>query len=474
VQTFTTTAMKLVGLSLLLAAVAHAQETQPALPRIDPNRLAGSQHDEQKTEREPPPLELRPGLQFGYHYDSNVARIGKGVPLPPDEDQHGDAVFGLLAELNAMLRFHHKHPKTHQAQSLVAGAGVDTFHGWHHNWSTEDRNVYGGQAFANWGFWLPPGEGTDFYLGLFYDYDHVRRNRDAFVDVHSVTPTLTMVWDRNNNDTRWNNETTRTMLYFNHEWRDYHEPVRIERLRRDGVYWRAGVQHVHDLAMLKALPFLRDYRETLREAYEDDPYYVHEALLGHVGYSFQTADTDGREFDGVGHELSAGLHIPLKHYFALDLDGAWTWSDYTGRSYYDIHRRHRQGFGQRYSVALTRTWTRFTSSKLELLEFKLGFVAGLELDDANIVARFGNPYDRERWFAGVVFSIDWIPLAAGWQKYIPTGASATEPGRSGIREATSRLRRTLSNQAGPTNTATRASILNLFGARRDDNLGSTR
>jgi hypothetical protein len=469
----------------LLAMAAHAQQTQP-VGGFDPNALLPERGADPSTEPgmgefdpnsiEPVPngvqrqqaayfdaLELRRGLQFGYHYDSNVAQLGKGVPLPAHEDQHGDAVFGLAADLNAILHFGYEAPDARRSQSLAVGFGADTFHGWHHNWSTEDRNVFGGQAFFNWGFLLLPGEGPDFYFGVGYDYDHVRRDRDAYVDVHTVSPTLTFVWKRDDNDIRWDNETTRSMLYFDMSWRDYHEAVRIRRLERDGRYSTVGLRHVHDLAQLKGLPWLRDYVDGLKKAHQGDPHYLHEQLLGHIGYAYQKADTTGREFDGIGHELSAGLHVPLPWYLTLDLDGAWNWSDYEHRSYYDIHRRAQRGFGQRYSLGLTRTWTQFATGS-ELVELKLGLVAGLELDDANIVARFGNPYDRERWFAGVMFSVDWIPLAKDWHNNVPTGSSRTLPGAGGIREATSRVRKSLSSQSGPINTPTRAPLLQILGA----------
>lgn len=113
--------------------------------------------------------------------------------------------------------------------------------------------------------------GRPYLLQLPYTFDYLTLGGDAYLQRHTVTPVATLV----------ENAANLTALLFQVQLKDYEESSLVPPAeRRSGTNWAVGVTHVF--------------------RFEGDKHYVK------LGYQADLDDTDGQNYQYVGHRLLAG------------------------------------------------------------------------------------------------------------------------------------------------------------------------
>jgi hypothetical protein len=343
------------------------------------------------------PLEFEGRVRVGNWYDSNVILLGKETTLPRGFKRKDDYQFGISADFN-ISRYISKTEAPWVGESLTIGLGGGTSNLWQPNIPEFDVNRYPGRAYLNW---QPI---RDLYLGLQYEYSYTQLGHEPFISSHRVTPVISKLW-RVLSEGEVKRDWGRTDLYYTHDDRDYQDRLTHFQLNRDGTYQALGVQHTLNLVQARDLPYLIGYyarHDRERQLFGED------WLNFYVGYEYRDERTAGTEFDLRGHSLVWGLDVPLPHRFAFELDGEFTWADYTGASLFDFERKERADLLQRYKFGLTYSFIRRGEyAAMRTLDVKLRTGIELTFQNSNIWDRLGEDiYEYDRAVYGVQLEAD--------------------------------------------------------------------
>lgn len=341
------------------------------------------------------PLEFEGRLRIGNWYDSNVILLGKDTTLPRGFKKKGDYQYGISADFG-LSRYIPRSEFPWVGESLAVGVGGGTSHVWQPNIPEFDVNRYAGRAYVNW---QPI---ADLYLALQYEGSYTLLGRDPFITSHRLTPVLSKIW-RRPSEGPGGRELARTDVYYSYDDRNYLDRLTSFQLNRDGAYQAVGAQQKFNL--VQAQRYLRDHfagRERARRLFGE------EWLSVYLGYEYRDERTAGTEFDLRGHALVWGLDVPLPHRFAFEVDGEFTWADYTGASLFDHERKERADFVQRYNIGLTYTVVaRGENENMRTLAVKLRGGVEMTFQNSNIWNRLGEDiYEYDRALYGVQLQVD--------------------------------------------------------------------
>jgi len=343
------------------------------------------------------PFEFETRLRMGHAYDTNVILLGKDTHLPRGFKRQDDYQFGLSADFN-ISRYISKTEAPWVGESLTFGIGAGTYNLWQPNISQFDINRYPARAYVNW---QPI---RDLYVGFQYEYSYTQLGHEPFITSNRFTPVLSKVWRRRLPD-QTEVEFGRTDFYFSQDDRGYLDRLSDRRTNRDGVYRALGMQQTINLVQARDLPWLREYyatREREQQHFGDRWLYVY------LGYEFRRDMTVGTEFDQRGHSLLWGLSVPLPLRLAFELDGEFTWGNYTQPSIFDFERKARTDLLQRYDLGLTYTFVaRGENPTLPTLNIKLRAGVEMTFQNSNIWNRLGEDiYEYNRTIYGVQLEVD--------------------------------------------------------------------
>jgi tetratricopeptide (TPR) repeat protein len=206
---------------------------------------------------------LRAEVRVGVFYDSNPAVVPEAVDDPTVRDlrQHAGGSFGE----GGSLRLDYSLLRTTTFDATVSYSFFGKYNNSQTDFNVLDNLVgvtlsYGGTA---WG--LP------YLLQLPYTFDYFMLGGDPFLRRHTITPTATLV----------ENASNLTTLQFQVQLKDYEESSTVPTdERRSGTNWAVGLTHVF--------------------RFEGDKHYLK------LGYQADLDDTEGPNYQYVGHRLLAG------------------------------------------------------------------------------------------------------------------------------------------------------------------------
>ncbi|GEM_PF-1756202 len=337
-------------------------------------------------------LDIQGELSIGTGYDTNVILLGKNTLLPLDVSHKWDWTLNTHAGVSVSRYFGAR--ELPLGESLSVGVGGATTHAWHPSVHEFNLNQYAGRAWVNW---QPL---TDLYVGVEYEYTYTLLGAAPFISGNRITPVISRIWRRGGGAAA--DETGRTDLWYNYEYRDYLEDIGDWRLNRDGEYESVGIRHTFNL--LRATDLWPSYFA----AHEDETRALgNEWLQASVGYVFRDERTRGTEFDLAGHSILAGVAVPLPWRMAFTLDSVFTWEDYAAPSLFDYRRNERSDFVQTYDFGLTRWFVaRGEDRDLPSLEVKLRAGVSLTYEDSNTWDRLHERvYEYNRAIFGLRLSV---------------------------------------------------------------------
>jgi len=377
-------------------------------PPLDQKLLA--QPKEQNAPQLLSRLGIEGGVSIGNWYDSNTILLGKGTPLPRAFKRKDDYQYGIQGDFSLSQVIPFADPERFPyLKTMTYGVGGSTSQLWHPNVSQFDRQVYAGQAFVNFETNLAPWSGRGLFVGAQYDHATTRLGRDTFVSGNKITPVLTFLLGRDDENPRWDNELDRLIVYYSYEKRGYQDDITDFRLDRDGRYQSVGTKYVFYLCKAEGLPYLKEcFEEKKLNTEEQLLYYGHEWLRGHVGYEYRNEQTGGTEFDRIAHAVQWGLHVPLPCKWAFDIDGEFVWSNYASSSIFDFSGRERFDFTQHYNVGLTYT---LCAKRVgwDILEAKLRAGVDLTFQNSNVSSPLAEEvFDYDRAVYGIQVELRWI------------------------------------------------------------------
>ena len=326
-------------------------------------------------------LDVQGNISFGVNYDTNVILLGDDTALPLNIGQQHD--FRFETEANFYISRYIDKTEAPVGESLSIGIGGGTAHGWHPDIHEFDLHQYTGRAFVQW----QPLK--DSYFGVEYEYSYTDLGNDPFISSHRITPVFSHIWRRP--DSR--DELGRTDIWYNFDDRDYREEISDRRLNRDGFYHAYGIRHIFNIR--KAADLWASY---YAEREQERLLFGEEWLNFSLGYVYRDERTDGTEFDLAGHSILSGIGVPLPWRLMFEIEGIFTWEDYSAPSVFDYRRNERSDFVQQYIFGLTRTFVaRGECAALPTLVVRLRAGVSWTMRNSNIWNRLSEDiyqYDR--------------------------------------------------------------------------------
>jgi hypothetical protein len=336
-------------------------------------------------------LDVQGNVSFGMNYDTNVILLGRDTALPLNIGRQHDFRFETEANFN-ITRYIDK-TEAPVGESLSIGIGGGTAHGWYTDIHPFNLNQYSGRAFVQW----QPVK--DCYLGVEYEYSYTNLGAAPFISSHRITPVMSHIWRAKDS----NDELGRTDIWYNFDNRDYLEEISDRRLNRDGNYHAYGIRHIFNLRKAADL-WASYYAERERERVLFGERWLNFSL----GYVYRDERTNGTEFDLGGHSILSGIGVPLPWRLMFDIEGIFTWEDYSAPSVFDYRRNQRSDFVQQYNFGLTRTFVaRGEYAAIPTLEIKLRAGIGWTLRNSNIWDRLSQDvYEYDRTVYGLTLNFD--------------------------------------------------------------------
>jgi hypothetical protein len=335
------------------------------------------------------PLRFEGAFTLGYFYDTNVILLGEDTALPRGIAHEWDHRFGVEAGLDVSRQFTEQ--ECVLGKSLLLGLGAQTSHLWQPSIGEFDINIYGGRAYVNWEAL------RDFFLGLQYDYSYSQLGHAPFISSNRITPVISKVWRGSpalaGEPGEWR---ARTDIYYSYDYRDYLDQLADPRFDRDGPYHAVGIKQTFNL--WKAQDLWRDYYAAEPDAPPVDFRDGQRWLAVRIGYVYRNEQTQGSEFDLVGHTIQAGLDVPLPCRLMFGFRTGLSWDGYDHASLLDFRRNERGDFIQHYDFGLTRTFVeRGESDSMPTLRVRLRAGVEFGIQDSNIWNRLSEDvysYDR--------------------------------------------------------------------------------
>lgn len=306
-------------------------------------------------------------LDCGFNYDTNVILLGDDTSIPINLSTDEDFRFGLSTDTRFTQPL---------GERWLLGVGGSTFHSWHASLQEYNVQTYGGRLFLNYF----ASERTT--LGLQYEYDFSLVDNSAFLSRHRVTPSLRFVEAVHEDGP----PLTSSTVFYSFEDRNYQDDIVDVRTDRDGTYQTAGVS--------------QDFNISQPRLQQGDPRW----LYASTGYRLETDRTEGDDYDMTGQSLLAGLNVPLRAAWVMELSALWSWEDYWKPNTQDFKRRPRDDFVQRYIGSLGREFQIDRNITMGLR----GEIAWTD-DDSNVRNRLGEAvysYDRVIYSLTLSFTFD--------------------------------------------------------------------
>ncbi len=264
-------------------------------------------------------------LSTGLGYDTNVAYLGSGASGPGLITGRPDGVFGSRFKVDYA-------PIATAEETLSAGARLG--HSWHFSIEEFDLQEYGG--YVRYARRL----GSRWEAAVEYNYDLFYLGNDPFVSVHGVGPSISYDWARSGGFL----DPRRTTFAYRYESRNFLFETDPE-YDQDANANSVGVEQTFKLLT-------------------PHPNWSWDLA---AGYRFESASTDGTEFDRSTHDFNLGLGIPLVNpdnftdYLILPdrellfgFNVNWQLGDYWNDSLIDAAGRERRDLITTYTWSLSQ------------------------------------------------------------------------------------------------------------------------
>jgi hypothetical protein len=269
-------------------------------------------------------------LQTGLAFDSNVTFLQAGAAGLGTIAGREDGLFGSSESFMVA-------PIADEHQRLEAFGHVANT--WHFAVEQFDVGVYGG------GLRYARRLGDNWEADIRYNYDQYWLGNDPFVEIHSVSPSLSYLWRC---DPVQGVRPDKSTLYYQFEVRDYRFPT-TPRFDRDGMAHHVGFTQDMLIRPMAELPW--------------------DVKLS-AGYRYEADFTKGAEFDVRYHNFLLGLEVPLVRPWCKDrleyllipnqelkftYGAAWQIGDYREVSVTDRDHDKRSDYIVTHTFALSQT-----------------------------------------------------------------------------------------------------------------------
>jgi len=315
-------------------------------------------------------------LRFGLAYTTNATFTGSGGQELGFISGRSDKLFGL--EVQASFA-----PIANDRDVLAIA--VRSAQSWHFRVKEFDFQDYG--ALLRYAHrWDEAWESS-----IAYTYEFAVLERQSYLCSHAVTLGLDYHWPRNEGQV----QPKRTGVYYRLEGDDFLFST-PDALGRDGLVHVFGVEQALQVQPLAGSPWTWDVRG---------------------GYAFESAHTEGTEFDRHTNAFHVHCGFPLVNprdpdayllwadrELRIDFDAAWALDRYRRPSLYDSRRRHR------------RDWvTNLTLDIAQVLEhdpqrgdITLHAIVGWTDSDSNVRTRRGGvPFSYDQLYYGLQIAWSW-------------------------------------------------------------------